>query len=311
MGDMNTGASRKDYLAYFQKHSNCNLPFCIEVAAGREGAHVMVVGGTHGNEPAGVKAMVAFHRQLQNGELHLESGKVSLLLGNPKAFQKDQRYIDWDLNRSFDTPDPTAYEGRRANEIIKYLDQNHDIAALLDLHSVSIGNFKICVYEKDNPDSLELTLSISEIALHFAYHPDHMPGVLIGAAGRRQICGIIVECGNHLSEKGIETAQDHMQAMLADYQILPASTKAPKKYGETVEQYESISAIIPGSNFRFLLADVATGTKLAKGQLFAKDDNGEHIAPQECYIVVPSRVVKATDADAGFLGSLNLLKMDD
>jgi hypothetical protein len=43
--------------------------------------------------------------------------------------------------------------------------------------------------------------------------------------------------------------------------------------------------------------------------VFAKDDNGEHIAPQDCYIVVPSRVVKVTDVDAGFLGCLNVLQM--
>jgi hypothetical protein len=76
-----------------------------------------------------------------------------------------------------------------------------------------------------------------------------------------------------------------------------------------IEQYESIGAIKPGPNFKFLVPDVATGTKLSKGQVFAKDDNGEHIAPQDCYIVVPSRVVKVTDVDAGFLGCLNVLQM--
>ncbi|MGD8271592.1 MAG: succinylglutamate desuccinylase/aspartoacylase family protein [Desulfobacterales bacterium] len=307
---MQNEESREVYLTYFQKQSNCELPYCIEVASNREGAHVMVVGGTHGNEPAGVKAMVDFHQQLQNGEIQLEGGKVSLLLGNPQGYQKDQRYIQWDLNRCFDTPDNTTIEGRRAIDIIQYLERNNDTAALLDLHSVSIGDFKICVYEKNSPDSLKLTLSISDIPLHFAYHPAHMPGTLIGVAGQHHICGLIVECGNHLSEKGIKTAQDHMQAMLAHYQILPASAEAPKKDGATIKQYESICAIKPGPNFRFLIADVATGTKLSKGQLFAKDDHGEHIAPQECYIVVPSRVVKATDVDAGFLGRLNQLKMD-
>ena len=305
---MQTETTREEYLAYFQRHNNCLLPYCIEVAADRQGAHVVVVGATHGNEPAGVRAMVGFHRQLQNGDLKLESGKVSLLLGNPQAYEQDQRYVDRDLNRSFDEPDSATIEGQRADDIIQYVEQSRDIAALLDLHSVSIGDFKICVYEKDNPDSLELTLSISEIPLHFAYHPAHMPGASISTAGRHYTCGLIVECGNHLSEQSIDTAKDHMQALLAHYHIVPASAKAPKKDGAIIEQYESISAIKPGPNFRFLIADVTTGTKLSKGQVFARDDNGEHIAPQDCFIVVPSRVVKATDVDAGFLGSLNMLK---
>jgi hypothetical protein len=75
-----------------------------------------------------------------------------------------------------------------------------------------------------------------------------------------------------------------------------------------IEQYESISAIKSGPNFKFLIPDVATGTKLSKGQVFAKDDNGERIAPEDCYIVVPSRVGKTKDVDAGFLACLNMLK---
>jgi succinylglutamate desuccinylase len=298
---------RKECLSYFQQQNNCELPYCIEVVSDKEGAHVVVVGGTHGNEPAGVKAMVAFHRQLQNGENQLESGKVSLLLGNPQAYQKDQRYIDWDLNRSFDAPNRTTVEGRRAGDILNYLDRNRSVAALLDLHSVSIGEFKICVYEKDNPQSLELTMSISDIPLHFAYHPAHMPGTLIGAAGRRHICALIVECGNHLSEQGIDTAMGHMQAILAHYHVVDSAAKTPQKDLTAIEQYESIGAIQPGPNFRFLIPDIETGTELKKGQLFAKDDNGDRFAPQDCYIVVPSRVVKSTDVDAGFLGRLNLL----
>ncbi len=302
---MNTNESKEEILAYFKKKNNCKLPYCIEVTAEKKGAHVIVVGATHGNEPGGVNAMVAFHRQVQNGEIKLQSGKVSLLLGNPHAFEHDRRYIDWDLNRSFSETDSTTIEGRRAAEIIAYLDQNNRISALLDLHSVSIGDFKLCVYEKDSTDSLKLALRISDIPLHFAYHAAHMPGALIGAAGQRHICGLIVECGNHLSADGVHTAQDHMQAMLAHYQLLPVSTGAPQKNLQTIEQYESISAINPGLNFKFLIADVATGTKLTKGQVFAKDDNREHIAPQECYIVVPSRVVKSTDVDAGFLCKIN------
>jgi succinylglutamate desuccinylase len=306
---MNTEESREENLAYFQKHNNCRLPFCIQVASNRQGAHVAVVGATHGNEPAGIKAMVAFHRQVQHGDVQLESGKVSLLLGNPRAYEQDQRYVDWDLNRSFNQPDGTTIEGRRAGDIIQYLDRNRGIAALLDLHSVSIGDFKICVYEIGNPRSLELTLGISEIALHFAFHPAHMPGALVTAAGQRQIGGLIVECGNHQSKQGMDTALSHIHALLGHFEMFSAVAKIPKSDGETIKQYESISAIKPGRNFRFLIPDVATGTKLSKGQVFAKDDNREHIAPQACYIVVPSRVVNAPDVDAGFLGSLNMLKI--
>ncbi len=308
---MENEKSREDSRKYFRTFGNCKLPYCIEVVAHKEGQHVVIVGGTHGNEPAGVRAMVALHRQLKNGEIKLARGKVSLLLGNPRAYQKDQRYIDRDLNRSFGDQDSATIEGRRAVEIIKYLHRSSDIAALLDLHSVSIGDFKICVYEKQNPQSLDLALNISNLHLHFAYHPEHMRGTLIEAAGKQHICGLIVECGNHVSRQGVNTALAHIQALLAHYHLLEKSFSSERSMPETITQYESIQFIKPGTNFRFLIDGVKTGTKLASGQKFARDDHGYHVAPQDCFIVVPSLIVKPTDDDAGFLCIRNRFARND
>jgi succinylglutamate desuccinylase len=306
---MNTEESREEIVAYFSKHCNCELPYCIEVAADKTGEHVVIVGGTHGNEPAGVNAMVGFHRRLKDGEVKLDSGKISLLLGNPQAYRNDRRYIDQDLNRSFDDPALTTKEGRRAGEIIAYLDRNNDIAALLDLHSVSIGDFKICVYEKDNAQSLNLALNISDIRLHFAYHPDHMPGTLIEAAGTHQICSLIVECGNHLSKSATNIALDLIYAILVHKKLIDAFLWADKKIPGTITQYESIQPIKPGANFRFIIEPLETGTKLESGQQFATDDDRIHIAPEDCHVVVPSLIVKPTDGDAGFLGKKNLIEI--
>ena len=306
---MRTEESREEILAYFRKHSNCELPGCIEVAAAGEGEHVVVVGGTHGNEPAGVNAMVGFHRQLKDGEVKLNSGKVSLLLGNPQAYRNDLRYVDRDLNRSFCNLDKATLEGQRAGEIIAYLDRNNDIAALLDLHSVSIGDFKICVYEKDNAQSLNLALSISNIPLHFAYHPDHMPGTLIETAGTHQICSLIVECGNHLSKSATNMALDLIHAILVHKKLIDAFLWPDKKIPGTITQYESIQPIKPGANFRFIIEPLETGTKLERGQQFATDDDRIHIAPEDCHVVVPSMIVKPTDVDAGFLGKKNLIEI--
>jgi succinylglutamate desuccinylase len=308
---VNTGESRETYLDYFSKHSSGDLSHCIEVAVDRQGPHVVVVGGTHGNEPAGVGAMVALYRQLQTGDIQLTRGKVSLLLGNPQAYDKDRRYLDRDLNRAFEDPETTTLEGRRAGDILEYLDGNTTISALLDLHSVSIGNFKICVYEKDSPASLDLTLRISDLALHFAYHPAHMPGTLIGAAGRRNITGLIVECGNHYSNQGTGTALAHLEALLRHYNLIEGSFTQARLESATITQYESIQAIKPGPHFKFLIDGVQTGTKVAGGQKFARDDHKIHVAPQDCFIVVPSLIVKPSDHDAGFLCKMHLFERYD
>ena len=67
------------------------------------GPLVVVFGGIHGNEPAGVEAL-----KMLFDLLHLEpgynpgfqfSGRLLALRGNRRALQKGKRFIDKDLNR--------------------------------------------------------------------------------------------------------------------------------------------------------------------------------------------------------------------
>ena len=119
---------------------------------------MVIVGGTHGNEPGGVKAIVELHRSLNCGQVMLKRGKISFLLGNPKAFEKDVRYIDSDLNRHFNKLDPSKVEGERALEIKSFFANHDDINALLDLHSLSIGDIKLLVYPKGLSEHTEFAL---------------------------------------------------------------------------------------------------------------------------------------------------------
>ena len=171
----------------------------------------------------------------------------------------------------------------------------------MDLHSVSIGDFRIVVYSTDNPENLRLAMKLSAIPLHFAFHPEHMPGTLIEAAGLNDIGGLIVECGNHYSAQGVETARQHIFNFLVHHHLMDGGNMSPGATPAAITRYESIQAIKPHADFTFLFKDIETGTRLKKGQKFAKDDHGYHIAPEDCYVVVPSKVVKSSDYDAGFL----------
>jgi aspartoacylase len=79
-----------------------------------------VVGGTHGNERTGVTLV---QHWLQNpAEVQRKTFTTELLLGNPEAIQKNVRFIDRDLNRSFlsqpsDGDMAETYESGRAREI--------------------------------------------------------------------------------------------------------------------------------------------------------------------------------------------------
>jgi succinylglutamate desuccinylase len=294
-------------LEYFKWHSSGPIPFCIQISSPNPGDHVVIVGGTHGNETAGVKAMVQLHQAFLSDDITLRQGKISFLLGNPQAYQQDVRYVNTDLNRAFDLLDASTVEGRRANEISAFLKSNNEIRVLLDLHSVSIGDFKILVYTREPQTNTDLSAAFSPIRLHFSFIPEHMPGTLIEAARRCSIYGLIVECGNHHGAHGVETAADHIHRILAHHHLIDPDLRSQIPPPAAITRYDSIQAIKPHANFRFLIKDIRTGTRLKKGQKFARDDQGYHISPQDCHVVVPSRLVKPTDYDAGFLATRTVL----
>jgi succinylglutamate desuccinylase len=308
---MNIEESAVRNLDYFRRHAGGPTPYCIHISSQNPGAHVVIVGGTHGNEPGGVKAIVQLHRAFRNGEIKLNRGKISLLLGNPKAYEKEVRYIDSDLNRVFVKQDSSSVEGKRAREIEALLGSHDDINALLDLHSVSIGDFELLVYTKEDSGSTEFALRLSSIPLHFVFHAAHMPGTLIEAASAHGIRGLIVECGNHYAKQAVETARQHIHNFLVHHHLIDDGNMLQAPTPARVTFYESIQAIKPHADFVFLIKDIKTGTKLSKGRKYAKDNHGYHVAPQDCHVVVPSLVVKSTDDDAGFLGRRTVVEGSD
>ncbi len=66
------------------------------VRGGAPGPTLIVVGGVHGNEPAGIAAARAVLGKLSSGEVR---GEVLALMGNLRAGAITKRYIAEDLNR--------------------------------------------------------------------------------------------------------------------------------------------------------------------------------------------------------------------
>ncbi|MGP1609725.1 MAG: hypothetical protein ACTS5G_03380, partial [Burkholderiales bacterium] len=71
-------------------HYTCGLP----------GPLILAIGGIHGNEPNGPRAIRAFANML-HAQAPLITGTFLGLLGNVRASAECQRYIDKDLNRCF------------------------------------------------------------------------------------------------------------------------------------------------------------------------------------------------------------------
>ncbi len=113
------------------------------------GPTLIAVGSIHGNEPAGVEALLTISPQLAPLENRMR-GRVYLIAGNTRAYNRDIRYIDRDLNRSWTRNNlgvlgmkrvPEVSECRELNEINSLLDSILITARsevyVLDLHSTS------------------------------------------------------------------------------------------------------------------------------------------------------------------------------
>lgn len=128
---------------------------------------VLIVGGTHGNELTGVYLVKKLERSSISRPSISKSKygfEVHTLLGNPEAFAKGVRYIDQDLNRSFDRqslqePALSNHESKRAWEIAQTFERNFDASTtiIIDIHSSTANMGSTLIL--DNQDSFSLQLA--------------------------------------------------------------------------------------------------------------------------------------------------------
>ena len=115
------------------------------------GPTLMVFGGIHGNESAGVRAARRVAERIRDSDLRL-CGRVFLFAGNTRALLKGVRFVDSDLNRHWadanvtrNAPDsqlpPQFSEDREQRELLEVLlpviESAHGEVYALDLHSTS------------------------------------------------------------------------------------------------------------------------------------------------------------------------------
>lgn len=267
---------------------------------------LVVCGGVHGNEPAGVIAIEKITGLVKSGDWKI-NGAVYGLVGNPAALQKSVRFIDENLNRAFNGYVSNLTEGKRAREIVGWL---KEIAAvyknlhLVDLHSVSIGDTRIAVFNAENPGSKQWALQISPIPFRMGSYERIVPGTLMGAVEKFGGIAVSIECGNHSSETGATVGLEHVESALLSLGMLTGartSFKGRVDYEGAPRTYTLIDIIKPTPGFSFISPDVRSEMFVAAGEPYARDNTGDIRAPQDCYLIMPAKNPQPEDFDAGFL----------
>ncbi len=111
-----------------------------KIQGAEDGPIISFMGGTHGNELTGIECVKRMHNQIEKNEIEIKKGTLYLILGNPRAIEKNERGSQdhQDLNRCFNVdvmndPNP-SYECLRAKELAGILSS---VDFSLDIHSTN------------------------------------------------------------------------------------------------------------------------------------------------------------------------------
>jgi predicted deacylase len=276
------------------------------------GPTLIIVGGMHGNEPAGLAAARAVLDALPAGAV---TGEVVVLVGNRRAVAAGRRYLGRDLNRMWTTeqiaqaraaPEPELPEAHELVELADAIDaaiaRARGPVHLIDLHTTSAAGLPFAIVGP-TPEHRRFAEAIPLPGIVGLEHV--LPGVLTGHYGRLGCITLAIEGGQHTTG----AAADHLAAVIA--LALGASGAVPAMPGAAAARHHLTCArgdlpamievalrhpVRPEDGFR-MEPGFANLQRTAAGTLLARDVRGEIRAPFDGVLLLP---LYQPDGDDGF-----------
>jgi predicted deacylase len=271
------------------------------------GPTMVIVGGMHGNEPAGVAAVQQVLHELRKRSMPLR-GRLLGLAGNLRALAHNVRYLDRDLNRRWyadhlarlreqprelDSPEDT--EQRELLTIFDRLDETFDHPlVVLDLHSFSAEGPPFSVFAdtlRNRPIAFEMRVPII-----FGLE-ESVEGTLLGYLADLGHIAVGFEAGQHEDPR---TLENHIAAI---WVALVAAGLLERSEVPELERCEALldraaaglpraveivyrHAITPTDQFR-MDPGYENFQEIQRGQRLAVDSDGDVGSPTTGRILMP------------------------
>jgi succinylglutamate desuccinylase len=292
-----------------------------------QGTLVIAIGAMHGNESAGVLAMQEVFNLLENEPTVNPSftfqGKLLGLIGNMRAFQTKQRFVEKDLNRLWKSDyieqiskSDTASLQNEEVELLELLSViNAEIAAyqpkklvFLDLHTTSAegGIFSI-------PNDAQASLQLAT-----ALHAPVILGLLSGIGGTllhlsannffKQYTDAPVTCvafegGQHEDALSVSRCISAVISCLRECKCVKSADvdnrhdEILQKYAATLPKITRLKYVhnIKSSDFFEMNAGYINFQPIKKGEHLANDVNGKVLSPEDGLILMPLYQKKGED----------------
>ncbi len=279
----------------------------------RKGGLLICIGGIHGNEPAGIKAIGEVFRLLEKEKNDFPDfhyiGSFLGLRGNLAALRQKKRFIDCDLNRilfkekiqQFRTL-PASLLLQEEKESLELLDLieasiveiQPTLTLILDLHTTTAsgGVFSIAADDEMSltlakglhvPVILGIASGLKGTSIDYFNRPDqHIYCVVFEAgqhddpASENRMVSAIINCMRaiHSVDPGhVDHRHDGLLKSSGD--DLPGVTRLVYHY-----------KILPGENF-IMVEGYKNFDPVKAGDLLAKNENGPILAPRDGLILMP------------------------
>lgn len=255
-----------------------------------KGIHLLVLAAVHGNETAGTNAIRRLLREISENKVELSAGKLTLVpVCNPKAYEKDERQIDENLNRVMKIhKNPKTYEQKLANEICPLIKQAD---VMLDLHSTHCEGdvpFVFCDYPNEFNQRLISVLDVDYVLegwpVIYAHQGEIEDFSTEHAAHEYGKTGTTLECGYHKSKQAMSIAYNAIISALVEFGLIKQDDPVKK-----IKQRILMQSYVIKKKEGKLLKNYKHLDLIKKGERIAQYDDGEIlIAPQDGYILLPN-----------------------
>ena len=225
-------------------------------------ARVAIVGGLHGDEPAGERIVRRLADRLPEPAETTGEGTVRLIIANERALEAGVRYTDTDLNRAFPgDADSDEYERALAPEIMDAVDGMDAVFAIHTSHSVPPP---FAIYS-ELTDSVHRT--VTGMPVDYVLDASGLRGTTMDSVVPHTVS---VEVGRQGSQQAVDFGYESTLAFLRAHGALDDEppTFSPATIVEGIEEVPKGSGE-PHVNY-------ANFEAIPEGEVFASDDEYTH-----------------------------------
>lgn len=285
----------------------------------QSGPTLIVVGGLHANEPAGLAAAERVLGQLTTAPAGAFRGRLAVLVGHVRGrrLHPPPRYIDADLNRSFldtDAPNPGArgIEELERRELVAAIDEEvrraRGPAALVDLHTTSADAPPFAFVEDALP-ARELARALP-VPLVLGVE-EELPGLLVDDVTHRHTMRTVVfESGRHDDPRSVDLHEAALWLLLDAIgcgggdpaRIAAARARLANAAGHRAAHVYDVRHRQPvlTSAFRMQPGADAFDRVVARRTVIAHDDGRALRSPVPGLLFMPNRQSEKRPGDDGY-----------